>query len=193
MTLYLASTSPRRRVILKKAGFKFRCLNPPYHEKAIPHLSPSALVKLHALEKAKSVAHRVKKGLMIGADTIVYFKGEVIGKPKDKKDAFQILNRLQGRQHTVYTGVALLWVREKKIIRRKVFHETTKVWIKAMNRKEIARYFRKINPLDKAGAYAIQSSAFNIADHAEGFLSNAAGLPAERLEKYLKLNRIVYR
>src|SRR3989338_836778 len=102
--IYLVSTSPRRKKLLREAGIRFRVLHPNYHEKPIPGLGPAALVKKYAFEKATSAISLVKDGTLLSADTIVYFKGRVIGKPKNRRDAVRILSKLQGRWHTVYTG-----------------------------------------------------------------------------------------
>ena len=183
--IYLASTSPRRRKILKEMKVAFRALSPDYEEKGFSHSSPSRTVKDHALCKARSVAGKISEGIVIGCDTIVYFKKKIIGKPKNLKDAFRILGMLQGRRHSVYTGVAALCVKRSKIIKKIVFFEKTDVYLKKMGRKEIAGYFHKINPLDKAGAYAIQSRKHGIVAKVKGSFLNAVGLPAEHLSRLL--------
>ena len=182
--LYLASTSPRRKKLLRENGFLFKTLKPVYEEKDKPGLSPATLVKLHALAKADSVAGHVRQGAILVADTIVYFKKKIIGKPKNGKDALRMLGALQGRRHTVYTAVALLWIAGGIIQKKKVFVEKTDVYLKPLTHAEIQVYFRKINPLDKAGAYAIQSRN-SIVQKVRGSFSNAVGLPMEALEKYL--------
>src|SRR3989338_3012614 len=107
--IYLASTSPRRKAILKSSGIPFRAVKPDYKEKKpARNLSPSFVVQKHALAKAISVAKKVRQGIVIGADTVVYFRGKIIGKPKDLKEAAGTLGALEGRWHVVYTGVALL-------------------------------------------------------------------------------------
>lgn len=183
--IYLASTSPRRKRLLKEAGIKFKAIQPHYEEKNHHKMPPAELVKKHAVEKAASCVARIKEGTMLGSDTIVYCGGHVIGKPRHRPDAFKILSRLQGRWHTVYTGVAVLEVKGGKILKQKVFCERTKVKLKAMDRAAIKRYFSIINPLDKAGAYAIQSKNVGIIDAVKGSLSSAIGLPIEQLRKYL--------
>ena len=179
--LYLASISPRRRSLLKKEKIKFKIIRPNYHEKPIRGAGPVRLVTTHALQKALSVASKVKKGVIISADTIVYFKGKVIGKPKNLKDAFGILSRLQGNWHTVFTGVALLKIKCGKVINRENFYEKSLVKIKKMSVSEIKSYFKHTNPLDKAGAYAIQSKNATIVEQIKGSFSNAVGLPMEKL------------
>ena len=185
--IFLASSSPRRKKLLKEAGVIFRSICPDYDEKQSVGATrrvaptPSVFVKKHAFAKAASCVSRVKEGVILGSDTVVYFSGRVIGKPKNHADAFKILTLLQGRWHVVYTGVALLKISNRRIINKKVFVEKTKVRLRAMDRMAIEIYFKKINPLDKAGAYAIQSDKANIIADVKGSLANATGLPVERL------------
>ncbi len=153
------------------------------------------VVKKHALAKAISVAKKVSRGIVIGADTVVYFRGKIIGKPKNLKEAVGILGALAGRWHLVYTGVALLKISGDAVRKRIVFHEKTRVHLKRMNRKALRGYFKKIHPLDKAGAYAIQSKRAGheagrplagIVQEIRGSYSNAMGLPVEKLCDRLK-------
>ncbi len=185
--IYLASTSPRRKTILKSSGIQFCAVKPDYkEEKPAGNLSPSTVVKKHALAKAVSVAKKVREGIVIGADTVVYFRGKIIGKPKDLKEAAGILGELAGRWHLVYTGVALLKISAGVMRKRIVFYEKTRVHLKPMDRKSLRGYFKKIRPLDKAGAYAIQSKRAGIVREIRGSYSNAVGLPVEKLCDRLK-------
>ncbi len=183
--IYLASTSPRRRKILKEQGVVFTTVAPDYEEKNWPKASPAFLVKRHALAKAMSCLSKIKEGMIIGVDTLVYCEKKVIGKPNHYRDAFKILSHLQGRWHTVYTAVALLNVENRRIQKKKIFMEKTKVRLKKLNSKAIANYLKKINFSDKAGAYAIQSKLI-IVQEIRGSFSNVIGLPAERLQKELR-------
>ena len=186
--IYLASTSLRRKKILKQLGVTFKVIHPDYGEKkptGKQHASPATLVKKHSLAKAVSCASKVEEGMILGSDTIVYFSGKIIGKPKNLTEAFNILKQLQGSWHTVYTGVAVLRVQKHKIFRKKVFAEKTRVRLKPMSHIAIQSYLKKINPLDKAGAYAIQSNRTSIIAEVRGSLSNAIGLPVERLKQFL--------
>lgn len=185
--IYLASTSPRRKALLKRFGIPFQTLEPDYEEIHRSNLSPAQLVRVHALEKGRSCATLIRSGVILSADTIVYLNGKVIGKPKNKKDAFKILRSLQGRWHKVYTGVALIRVQTGKIKRKSLFSEVTQVKLKQMSEQEIKQYFQKINPLDKAGAYAIQSKQPNIVEAVKGSLANAIGLPMEAVLKRYKM------
>ena len=181
--IYLASTSPRRKKILKELGIVFKTVTPDYVEEntagAAP--KPASLVKRHALAKAVSCLSKVKEGRIIGADTIVYCQKRIIGKPRHYQDALRIAGFLRDRWHTVYTGVALLTVKGHRVRKKKVFYEKTKVRLKPMTRRETEKYFKKINPLDKAGAYAIQSKRASIIAEIKGSISNAMGLPVEKL------------
>ncbi len=179
--IYLASTSPRRKKILKELGVNFKTLKPDYEEKNHPKFSPSVLAKRHAIAKAVSCLRKVKEGTILGVDTLVYCKKKVIGKPRNIREAHKILSLLQGRWHTVYTGVTILKVRDHKIIKKKVLVEKTKVQLKPLDRNAMDAYFKKINPMDKAGAYAIQTKKANIIAEVKGSLFNAIGLPIERL------------
>ncbi len=189
--IFLASTSTRRKKILKDLGVAFKTLRPNYDERQSVEATrrvastPSAFVKKHAFAKAVSCVSKIKEGVILGSDTIVYCDKKIMGKPKNRADAFKILGCLQGRWHEVYTGVALLNVRDHKIREKKIFMEKTKVRLRPMGYLEIRRYFKKIDPLDKAGAYAIQSKQSGIITDIKGSLSNAIGLPVERLKNYL--------
>lgn len=184
--IWLASTSPRRKKILRDLGVSFRVVKPSYEEKPIPGASPARLVRTHALAKGLSAASLVRDGLVISADTVVFFRGRIIGKPRDMKDAVRILGSLQGRWHRVYTGVALVRVDGGKAAGRRVFTEMTRVRLRPMDAAAIRRYFRRVNPLDKAGAYAIQSSRPAVVAEVKGSFSNAVGLPVESLMRDLR-------
>ena len=179
--IYLASTSPRRKMLLKRAGIKFRILRPSYREHDGLETSPSRIVKIHAVKKAESCKRQVKDGTILAADTVVYFRGGIIGKPKNMKKAHLMLGKLQGRWHTVYTGVALFRVASEKRVEKTVFVTTTKVHLAPLTPKGIKNYFKKVNPLDKAGAYAIQSPHGGIIQEIKGSFSNAVGLPIEKV------------
>jgi len=183
--LYLASVSPRRKKILRDLKISFRILKPDYDENDEEGQAPTLMVRTHALGKALSVAKRVQTGTILAADTTVFFQGDIIGKPRNYRHAFQILNSLQGKWHWVYTGVSVLWVKSGKIVRRKIFVEKTRICLKRMDSAEIKKYLQKIHPLDKAGAYAIQSKRLSIVEKVHGSFSNAVGLPIERIRKII--------
>ncbi len=183
--IYLASTSPRRKEILKKAGISFRILKPAYEEDNGLKGLPSQIVKIHARKKAESCVRQIKDGIILGADTIVYLRGAIIGKPKNMKEACLILGRLQGRRHAVYTGGALLQVKAGRIVRKTIFFEKSRVKIKKLSAADIRHYFKKVNPLDKAGAYAVQSPHGGIIEAVQGSFSNVIGLPIEAVSRHL--------
>lgn len=186
--IYLASTSPRRKALLKKAGIPFRILKPAHEEDHDLKGPPSQVVQVHAVKKAESRREQVKDGTLLAADTMVYLEGEMIGKPKDMKNARLILGKLQGRWHSVYTGVAIFKIAGGKVIQRTVFFEKTGVHLKKLTARGIKNYFKKVSPLDKAGAYALQSRQGSIVQEVKGSFSNAAGLPVEKLLKKLRTN-----
>ena len=181
MTLYLASRSPRRTRLLREAGIRHRIVVTKYKELGSPGMSPVSLVQKHAMGKALAAAAKVKNGLILAADTLVYSQRKIIGKPSSRHAAEKTLLGLQGRWHIVYTGVALIPVKNKRLLKKVLFHEKTKVRLKKMDLAEIRRYFRRVNPMDKAGAYAIQVKRGTIVEEVRGSFSNAVGLPMERL------------
>ena len=184
--IYLVSVSPRRKALMKSFKKPFRMIAPLYDESKEKRSRPSALVKRHALGKALSVVPKIRSGILISADTIVYFKGKIIGKPRDLNDAFKVLGRLAGNWHSVYTGVAVLQVEKGKPGKRRIYVEKTKIRLKPMDRAARRGYFRKVNPLDKAGAYAIQSKTAGIVTEVRGSFTNAVGLPMESLTATLR-------
>ena len=184
--IYLASTSPRRRELLKRTGQTFRILRPDYDEDVGLKAEPSQLVQILAVKKAESCMKRVRNGTLLAADTVVCLKGEIIGKPANMKEARLTLGKLQGREHSVYTGVAIFKIGSSRIVKKTVFFEQTKVRLKRLTKGEIKKYFNQVNPLDKAGAYAIQSPHGGIVQRVKGLVSNAAGLPIERILKRLR-------
>jgi len=189
--IYLASTSPRRKALLKKAGIVFRVLRPAYEEDDFKG-PPSKIVQRHALKKAQSSIPQIQNGVVLAADTIVYLDGDIVGKPKNRNEAIVTLKKLQGRWHSVYTGVAILKIITGRVIRQIVFYEKTGVRLKSLTARGIKNYFKKVNPLDKAGAYAIQSRHGGIIEDVRGLFSNAVGLPVEAvLKKMKKKSRIL--
>ena len=210
--IYLASSSPRRRALLKKAGIRFKVFCPTYEETNDARVSVRMLVKRHALGKAISASSRIRDGLVLGADTVVVRHGSLSGKPRNMQHAERMLQNLQGKWHTVLTGVALLKIRAGKVVKKTVFVESTAVKLKKLSAEQRKRYLKRIGPLDKAGAYAIQSKAIDIVpppvrsgrkatgrscgrtgggivERVRGSLANAMGLPMEKLKKKLGMLR----
>jgi MAF protein len=154
----------------------------------IPGVSARRLVARHAEEKAKSCLALISNGTILSADTVVFCEGKIIGKPKNLEDAVRILSKLQGRWHEVYTGVTLLRVEKGTAFAQKNIVVKTGIRIRPMSRHAILNYFRRVNPLDKAGAYAIQSRSQSIVEKVRGSFSNAVGLPMEKLLLFLRKN-----
>ncbi len=183
--IYLASSSPRRRALLKEAKIRFAILRPTYRETDGRDRLPMQLTKRHAEAKARSSALKVRNGIVLSADTVVYFKKKILGKPKNRAHAFQMLGALSGHWHEVITAVALLKIRDGRIIKKIIFSEKSHVLLKKMDKSAIKRYFKKIHPLDKAGAYALQSKDVSIVERVRGSRSNVVGLPMEKLKMRL--------
>ena len=179
--IYLASQSPRRKEILKAMEIPFRVVKSSYHEKFV-RKAPRRLVMDHAIGKAKKAKTPAKTGWVLGADTIVYCKGKVLGKPKTIPEAHKMLRRISGRVHEVYTGMALCDLKTGRLLSG---CEKTKVFIKKLSAAQIQNYCRKVPPLDKAGAYAIQMRP-KIVRKIQGSYSNVVGLPKRLLRKMIR-------
>lgn len=186
--IILASASPRRKEILSQAGISFEVVAADHEEKSCFH-DPEELVKDLAAQKAEAAADLLKGEsskeetaagyVVIGADTVVALHGQILGKPKDEKDAFRMLSKLQGSTHQVYTGVSLLrlWDGRKEQIS---FAEATYVSIAPMSSEEIRRYIATKEPMDKAGSYAIQGKFARYIERIKGDYYNVVGFPLHR-------------
>ena len=181
--IILASASPRRELLLREMGLRFRVVQPTDVEEATGGAAPDVLAMQNAQRKAHAIAGRHGDALVIGADTIVVLAGVVFGKPRDLVEAETMLGKLTGRRHDVFTGVCVICRRHKTEI---TFAERTGVWMRALNRDQIRDYFTKVNPLDKAGAYGAQEFGELILERIEGSFSNVMGLPVERLRAALE-------
>ncbi len=184
--LILASNSPRRRDLLREAGYRFVVRPPPIDDRAVSHLeSPEAVVESLAYLKATSApsAHGLKEGLVLGADTIVVLGGKIIGKPADEADARRILSELSGSEHRVMTGLALVDVAGG---RRLLAHEVTRIRMRRMTTAEINAYVASGEAMGKAGAYALQETGDRYVESMDGSLTNVVGLPMELLERMIK-------
>ena len=176
----LASQSPRRVELLKQIIKKFLVVPSEVDEVCSPNLSPEENAIALGRKKADWVADRHPRHLVIGADTLVVLKNEIIGKPTDVEDACRILRRLNGREHKVITGVAV--VHSKTLSAASV----SRVRIKPLTQNEIASYVNSGEPMDKAGAYAIQGQGSFLVESYEGSYSNIIGLPVEMLKDLLQ-------
>ena len=191
MKIILASKSPRRKELLSQVGYTYECVVSEKEENT-DAVQPSDVVKELSQQKAEDVCAKIEKEgqmeedcLVIGADTIVAKDSEIFGKPKDTEDARRMLSALQGREHSVWTGVTLIYLRDGKK-KKKVFAEETKVHMYSMSEQEIEEYIRTKEPEDKAGAYAIQGYAAKFIKKIDGDYNNVVGLPVARIYQELK-------
>ncbi|MDD5291586.1 MAG: Maf family nucleotide pyrophosphatase [Candidatus Omnitrophica bacterium] len=181
--IILASRSKARRQILENCGFKVKVVASSARESRNTNCSFSSLVKDNALRKLKDVARRVKTGIIVSADTLVFRKGFVFGKPRNIKDAKAMLKALSRKPHWVYTGVAVLDKEKNKLL---LDYEKTKVYMHNLSDGEIARYFSRNNPLHFAGSFDIQGQGGLYIKRIEGCFYNVVGLPLAKLYKMLR-------
>lgn len=181
--LILASTSPRRAELLRHLQVEFQVVPSDALEVAHEYLSPLEICQLNAHRKARAVAKKIPDALVLGADTLVFLAGEILGKPRDLADARRMLKKLQGRTHQVVTGVSLIHLRAH---RERIFAVSTDVLFRSLTDATITEYLAQVNPLDKAGAYAIQQCGEWIVSEISGSFSNVVGLPLERLESEMQ-------
>jgi septum formation protein len=183
LSLLLASNSPRRRELLAQAGFAFENVSPRVRERFDVDLTLSELTLLNAMRKGISVARKYPDKIVLAADTLVALQGKVIGKPSDLADARKILGRLSGRVHQVCSAV---FVCHLAGARSTSFSEISRVRFHRLSPSKIDNYFKKVNPLDKAGAYAAQGRGAEIIARIEGSFSNVVGLPIEQTIRVLR-------
>jgi septum formation protein len=180
--LILASASPRRRELLAQLGFPFDVVVADVVEHEDPATDPKVMVAHNAALKADWVASRHPDAVVLGADTTVFLDGEAINKPKDLAEARLILKRLSGREHTVFTGVAVRHLSRGLRIDEGV---ASQVEFKPFGDGVIENYIRLVNTLDKAGAYSIQEQTDLIIAGFRGSFSNIMGLPMEATKQIL--------
>jgi len=181
--IILASASPRRKELLEKIGLKFEVEPSDYAEDMRPGLSPDELARAISLEKARAVAGRHKNAIVIAADTFIVFRGKIMGKPGTEAEARKMLMRLRGKSHSVITGFTILDTDSDKILTKSV---ATVVHIKNLTLEEVDAYVKSGEPLDKAGASAIQGLGSVIVEKIEGDYFNVIGLPLSALAEGLK-------
>ncbi len=172
--LVLASGSPRRRELLSSAGIRFAIVAPVVEENASRALTIRELTTWNATRKALDVAPQRPDAVVLGADTLVALDGKIIGKPVDMAEATAIIRRLRGRVHEVCTAVFICSAGGN---RAASFHVFSRVKFRDLNEREITNYLAKINPLDKAGAYAAQGHGAEIIQEIRGSYTNVVGLP----------------
>ena len=177
--IYLASKSPRRRKLLKQIGLTFKSFAVEMDEKVMPNEKPSKAVLRLSKEKLEIAKHKVKSGIIITADTIVVLNNQIIGKPRNKQDAFRILSQLSNKTHLVYTGYSIFNSFNNKTISE---FEKTKVTFRKLIRSEILEYINGGSPMDKAGAYGIQDDFGAVfIKKINGCYYNVVGLPLAKL------------
>jgi len=181
--IVLASSSPRRREILEDMGLDFSVVTASVNEK-IDIDDPEILVKKLAFRKARNVFSKIKSCrdfLVIGADTVIYYQGNIIGKPLHKRDAESIISALSGKSHTVMTGLAVITNGEEYID-----CDQTLVRFRSLSLDEIRAYINTEEYTDKAGGYAIQGKGSILIEKIEGSYTNVVGMPTALLIKMLK-------
>jgi septum formation protein len=180
----LASASPRRVELLRQIVPKFDVMPSDASEVHDEQLTAAEMAQVNAYRKARVIAKRFPDALVLGADTLVYLDREtkLFGKPSDRADAVRMLGELQGKTHAVITGVCLLHLRAH---RQMIFSDWTDVTFHPLTFAQIADYLASMNPLDKAGAYAIQEHGERIVAGVSGSYTNVVGLPVERLKAML--------
>lgn len=178
VSLILASASPRRLDLLKRAGIECEVIPARVTEHEDEKSCPRFMVLHNAELKARTISERYPERLVLGADTTVALDDRVLNKPADMEEAYAMLRRLSGRTHTVYTGVCLCR-QQPSFYRAEVF--TSRVTFRQLSEDVIRRYCTLVNPLDKAGAYGIQEGREMIIENVEGSVENVMGLPVQEL------------
>ena len=182
MDIILASQSPRRKELLKQMGLAYRVVVAEIDEHMERDLPPDKLVEAISAEKAAAVAAgEGPESVIIAADTVVALDGEVLGKPHSEAQAAEMLGKLSGREHQVYTGFT---VRQgERIV---TDHQRSEVWFRSLSKQEIAAYMATGEPMDKAGAYGIQGLGSLLVEGIHGDYFNVMGLPVCMLGQTLK-------
>jgi septum formation protein len=180
--IILASASPRRQQLLTKIGLKFS-VEPSFIDENIKDdMAFGPLVADMAFQKAMAIAKKYEQGLVIGADTIVVLDSEILGKPSTLQEAKEMLSRLSGRWHRVFTGLSLIDAASKRYLNE---FEESRVKFKDISDFEIQNYIKTREPMDKAGAYAIQGKGALLVEKIEGDYYNIVGLPLFKLNLML--------
>jgi len=188
MNIYLASTSPRRRDLLRRLGLRFHVMTPSASEEPDAvglkaGSTPARYAVACARAKALSVAERIGAGLIIGVDTVVVCGKKTLGKPRSRAEARKMLNMLSGRTHSVVSGVAVVRIPEREVL---TASENTEVSFRKLSADEIERYIAGPEPYDKAGGYGIQEQAGIFVSRVSGCLLNVIGLPVPLLFDLLR-------
>lgn len=181
LKIILASTSPRRKQLLARIIKKFEIRPSNYEEDMTLNLTPSELAKTLSHGKAAEVAKN-QEGIIIGSDTFISFNNEILGKPHTPEKAREMLKKLSGKTHEIYTGLTIINTETKQKIQECII---TKITFKKLSNEEINTYVATSEPLDKAGAYALQGLARKFILKLEGSRTSAIGLPLEKLKERL--------
>ena len=186
----LASASPRRRELLAQVGAEFEII-PAKGEEVITSSQPKEVVLELSAQKAAEVAGHLQReeAVILGADTVVVYEGQILGKPRDEEEAERMLSMLCGNTHSVYTGVTVIRIQDGQT-QRYSFYEETKVPMYPMDREQILSYIRTGEPMDKAGAYGIQGKGALFVEKINGDYNNVVGLPVAKVFQVLESNRI---
>lgn len=181
--IILASTSPQRKTLLRKLLSDFQCFAPKLGEECInPNLEMHDGIKKLAYQKALSLGVKEENTLIISADTVIYFEKQILGKPKDRFCAYEMLQRLSGQKHQVITGVALLYGNKTEY---HTFSVETEVYFKHLSQKTIKEYLSTNEWMGRAGSYAIQGKGVSLTSEIRGSYTNVVGLPLEQLSDHL--------
>lgn len=194
MEIILASSSPRRKELLSTIANNFTCISSDFDENSLKNkiLNPAELCKKLAECKANDVFFKVysksnstNSFVIISGDTLVSFKGKILGKPKNRNDALRTLQSLQGNVNTVYTGTSVI-IRKPNTIITETFYSKTDVYINKMSFNEINRYINTGDPMDKAGSYSIQGIGRKYISKINGNFNTVVGLDTQGLQKIFK-------
>lgn len=177
--IILASQSPRRSELLKQLNIPFEKFVSSVDEQAFSYLEPKRLVQTLAYEKAKDVSKQLNEpALIIGADTVVVYKQQILGKPADLDEAQSYLEQLSGQMHYVYSGIAILNLQTSDVF---LDYCETRVYMRTLLPSDISAYIKTGEPSDKAGAYAIQGFGASLIQKIDGDYTNVVGLPVSKL------------
>jgi len=183
MSLILASASPRRKEILKNNGYDFKIVPSSYEETICNSFYSKAIVENCAYNKALSVLKTIKEDcIIISADTVVVLDNIILGKPKDKNEAFNMLAKLSDNTHFVATAICLINTKTGDI---KKDTDITEVTFRKLSREDILSYIENSKPFDKAGSYGIQDDGFDFVVNLKGELDNVIGFPLKLFKKML--------
>lgn len=181
--IILASTSPRRKELLAKTGLKFLAVPSDYEEDMTLKLPPKELAKVLSMGKAEAVARKYNDAIVIGADTFIFYKGQILGKPHTARRARAMLKQLNGKTHSVITGFSIIDTKTQKCVSRAI---ECRVSFRKMSDREIDVYIKTGEPLERAGAYAIQERGSVFIRKTEGDFFTIMGLPVYELVRELK-------